>query len=181
MKDVEASAPLDRLAQISQSPIFMNMRKDIPFFQGLQLKTISKLGSPEQQKMIGDFIVSTKSAVANTVNSFEGRAMAKEFDFANTMKINDDDTLGVILGKLEALQTFKHGTMERNKIVRNLMTNKHMNEGDAYEIANKRVDMNGIRENIANYLSSPVRIRNKKTGEIKLISPREYNEMLNRK
>lgn len=181
MQDVEATAPLDRLTQISQSPIFQNMRKDIPFFQGLQLNTLAKIGSPEQQKLIGDFIVSTRSAVANTVNSFQGRAMAKEFDFANTMKINDNDTLGVMLGKLEALQAFKHATMERNKIARNLMQNKNINEGDAYEKANNKVDMNGIRENISSYLSTPIKIRNKKTGEKKLVSLQEYNQMLNEK
>ena len=114
--DTEAMKPLNHLMQLSQSPIFMNLRKNIPLFQGLQLSTLSKLGDPEQQRMIGDFITSSKTAVANTVNSFKGRAMAKEFDFGNMLKINDDDTLPVILGKLESLSTYKQATMQRNRV-----------------------------------------------------------------
>lgn len=179
VQDVEAVAPLHRLAELTQSPVFANMRKDIPFFGGLQLQTLAKVGNPEQQRAIGDFIVDTKSAVANTVNSFQGRAMAKEFDFANTMKINDNDTINVMLGKLESLMTFKDATMQRNRIATNLMQKNHMNEGDAYAEANKQVDMNAVRENVANQLSTPIRIKNKKTGETKLVTPKEYNALLN--
>lgn len=180
-QDVEAMIPLNRLAQISQSSVFMNMRKDIPFFQNLQLQTLSKIGNPQEQKIIGDFIVDTRSAIANTVNSFQGRAMAKEFDFANTMKVSDNDTLGVMLGKLESLMTFKKATMERNRIANNLIKNGHYDEGDAYEAANKQVDMDKIRSNIASQLQTPIKIRNKKTGETKLVSVEEYNKLLNQK
>jgi hypothetical protein len=179
-KDLEAMEPLNRLKQLSQSPTFINMRKNIPFFQGLQLNALSKIGNPEEQKIIGDFIVDTRNAVANTVNSFDGRAMAKEFDFANTMKINDNDTLNVMLGKLESLISFKQASMERNKIARELMKN-HMDEGDAYEQANKQVNMENIRNNIASQLPFPIKIKNKKTGETKLVTVKEYNEMLNKK
>jgi hypothetical protein len=181
LQDTEAMAPLNRLAKLTQSPVFMNMRKDIPFFQGLQLQGLSKIGDPQQQKIIGDFMADTRTAIANTVNSFSGRAMAKEFDFARTLKIGDDDTLGVMLGKLESLMTFKQATMERNVIARNLMKTQHMDEGDAYEIANKKVDMDKIRDNIASQLSAPVKVKNKKTGETKLISLKEYNDGLSNK
>jgi len=178
-QDVEAMAPLNHLAQISQSPIFMNMRKDIPFFQHLQIQTLSKIGNPEQQRIIGDFITSTRNAIANTVNSFQGRAMAKEFDFANTMKVSDNDTIGVMLGKLESLMTFKKAAMQRNQIANQLMgAPNNMNEGDAYRKANEAVNMDKIRDNVANQLAMPIRIRNKRTNEIRFVTPKEYNEML---
>jgi hypothetical protein len=105
--------------------------------------------------------------------------MAKEFDFANTMKVSDNDTLGVMLGKLESLMTFKKASMERNKIARSFMgAPNYMDEGEAYEEANKQVNMKELRSKIANQLSTPIRIRNKKTGETKLVSPKEFNAML---
>lgn len=179
VQDTEAMVPLQHLTQLVQTPTFMNMRKDIPGFQGIQLKTLANFGTPEQQRVIGDFITSAKTAVANTVNSFSGRAMAKEFDFGNMLKINENDNLGVIMGKLESLQTYKDATMQRNQIARNLMgAPNYMNEGDAYDQANKQVDMDKIRKNIAAQLQTPISIINKKTGEKKMVSPAEYNELL---
>lgn len=182
MQDIEAKAPLDHLAQIAQSPIFMNMRKDIPYWQGLQLNNLSKIGNPAQQKMIGDFITSAQSAVGNTVKSFGNRPLVTEFKFANMMKVNPDDTLGVIIGKLESLITYKNATMQRNEIARQLMQGpKHMNEGDAYQEANKQVNMDKVRENVASNIQTPIKLKNKKTGEIMYISPKDYNEMLQKK
>ncbi len=182
-QDVEGMAPLNRLMEISQSPTFMNMRNSIPGFQELQLNTLKNFtGTPEQKRMIGDYIASSKSVIGNTVRDFQGRAMAKEFDFANQLKIGDNDNIDVILGKLESLTAFKNSTMRRNEIARKLMgAPNHMNEGDAYEAANKQVDMKAIREEISNNLKSPVRVKNQKTGEVKYISPKEYNDLLNKK
>ena len=61
------------------------------------------------------------------------------------------------------------------------MQHDHYNKGDAYQVANDQVDMDAIRANISSQLSTPVRIKNKKTGETKLISPKEYNDMLSQK
>jgi hypothetical protein len=180
-QDVESMVPINHLMDISQSPLFMNMRNSIPGFQKLQLDTLKTFGTPEQQRMIGDFITSAKSAVANTVRGFQGRAMAKEFDFANQLKIGDNDNINVILGKLESLATYKQATMQRDRIATNLMTEKHMNQGDAYALANAQVDMDGIRNKISSQLQSPIRIKNKKTGETKYISPKEYNDLINQK
>ncbi len=159
VQDSEAMAPLIHLGELTNSPVFAKLKSENPLFLSMQQKALSKIGTPEEQKIIGDFIVSTKTAIANTVNSFHGRAMAKEFDFANMMKVSDNDTLGTMIGKLESLMTFKQATMNRNEIARDLMSAPyHMNEGDAYQQANKSVDMQAIRKNIGKTLNAQQKV-----------------------
>jgi hypothetical protein len=175
-QDAEAIVPLDRMVQLIKTPEFQQMKSTIPFYQDLQMKGLSKIGDRNLQKMIGDYIIDSRSAIANTVNTFKGRAMAKEFDFANTMKVNDNDTLGVIIGKLESLLTFKTATMQRNDIAANLMEKYHYNEGKAYKLANEQVDMDKIRSNIESRLSlAPDTISVYRNGKEYRI-PKEHQE-----
>jgi len=145
---VQAEVPVKRLMDISQSPVFMNMRNKIPFFQDKQLATLAKIGSPEEQKMIGDFITSTTNAVANTVNSFGGRALVKEFDIGERMKISPNDTWNVMVGKLGSIGTYNEMTKQRARLSSELMARQHLNRGDALEKADKMVDGAAIRKSI---------------------------------
>lgn len=172
----KAEQPVDHLIDISQNPVFMNMRNKVPFFQDKQLKMLAKTGTPEEQKLIGDFITSTMNAVANTVNSFAGGALAKEFDIGEKMKISPDDTWNVMTGKLESVGTFAQILKEKSRIASEIMQNQHVSRGRAWQLASKQVDGNRIRADIRERLTPKVTIRNKKTGEVITISASEARE-----
>lgn len=150
---VQAGVPIQHLMDISQNPTFMNMRSKIPFFQDQQLKMLAKTGTPEEQKIIGDFISTTTQAVANTVNSFGGRALVKEFDVGERMKISPNDTWNAMIGKLGSIESFNEMTKQRSRIASQLMQKEHLNRGDALERADKMVDGKAIRQKIENSLS----------------------------
>ncbi len=149
---------IDRLIDTVKNPQFQEMRNQIPFFQDKQLNVLSKMGTPEQQQMIGDFMTTAQNMVASTVNSFHGKAMDKEFTLANKMKINDNDTVNVAMGKLTALRTLKDIAQTKNDQVIDLMQNKNMNEGDAIKQANKLINTKHIEDQVNNLMNPPVTI-----------------------
>lgn len=156
--------PLNSMEKIITDPVFQNMRK-FPFFQGLQLNAKAKVGTPEEQKIIGKFITESKRLQADTVNSFAGRALVKEFDIANQMKIDDKDSFGVILGKYPAIREYNEFTKQRSRIASQLMNQKKMTRGDALEQADKMVNGAAIRSEIEKSLDYPIQVKNIKTGQ----------------
>lgn len=144
---------LDRLINITQNPEFQKMRAEIPYFQDKQLWYLSKNGTPEQQKMIGDLVSTAEAFKASTVNSFKGKALEKEFNLADKIKIDENDTMGVIQGKLQSLKTLKQIAEAKNEIILGLMTNQHKNLGEATAMANKMVDVTGIEKQVDNLLN----------------------------
>lgn len=144
---------LDRLVNITQNPEFQNMRNQIPYFQDKQLWYLSKNGTPAQQKMIGDLISTAEAFKASTVNSFRGKALEKEFNLADKIKINENDTMGVIQGKLTSLKTLKDIAETKNDMILSLMTDEHMNLGDATKKANKLVNTSAIEKQVEGLLN----------------------------
>jgi len=149
---------LDRLTQITQNPEFQKMRDQIPYFQDKQLWYLSKNGTPEQQKMIGDLISTAQAFKASTVNSFKGKALEKEFNLADKIKIDENDTMGVIQGKLQSLRTLKEIAETKNDFILGYMTDDHLNLGEATKRANKLVSTKDIEEKVNNILNPPVTI-----------------------
>ncbi len=143
---VQAEVPVKHLIDMTQSPVFQKMRSDVPLFQDKQLKVLAKIGTPEEQKAVGDFISTTANAVANTVQGFGGRALDKEFGLAERMKISDNDTWNVMLGKLGSIATFNEMTKQRSRIASKIMDKEHLSRGDALEKADKQVDGDKIRK-----------------------------------
>lgn len=148
-----ADIPIDHFIEMTHNPIFENMRKNVPFFQDKQLSALSAIGTPQEQKIVGDFVTSGSKAVANTINSFRGRILDKEIDLANNMKISPKDTWNVMLGKLESIKTFNEITKQRARIASQLMQKDHINRGDALEQADKQVDGEKIRNKIQEQLT----------------------------
>lgn len=144
---------LDRLTGIVENPKFRNMRSEIPFFQDRQLSYLAKTGTREQQDLIGDFISTAQAFKASTVNSFKGKALEKEFNLADKIKIDENDTIGVAEGKLRSLKTLKEIAQTKNDIILDLMSGpKHLNLGPATKEANKMIDYKAIEKEVDNLL-----------------------------
>ena len=149
----ESGVILDRLIKTTQDPEFQKMRDKIPYFQDKQLWYLSKNGTPQQQKMIGDLISTAQAFKASTVNSFKGKALEKEFNLADKIKIDENDTMGVIQGKLASLKTLKDIAETKNDKILELMSDGHMNLGKAIRTAGKMVDTSSIEKHVDNLLS----------------------------
>lgn len=143
----------------------MDLRKDIPFYQDMQLKALSKVGNPEQQEMIGNFIADVKSFAGATVNSFKGQTMKREFDYADQLKPSENDTVNTARGKLRALKSLKEIAQRKNDVILDLMQKKHLNLGDAVNKANQMVDVKGIDKEVQKLTSPMITLKNPNTGE----------------
>ena len=135
---------LDKLVGDINDPTFMSLRSDFPFYQDMQLTGLSKIGNPAQQEAVGNFISDVQSFAGATVNSFKGQTMKREFDYAEKLKPNENDTVNSARGKLTALKTLKEVAEQKNEIILDLMQHKHMSVGDAVKQANKAVDWKAI-------------------------------------
>lgn len=166
---IQAEVPVQHLIDITQNPVFQNMRNKVPFFQDKQLQALSKIGTPEEQKMIGDFTTTATNAVSNTINSFRGRILDKEISMANQMKISPKDTWNVMIGKLNSIKTFNEMTKQRSRMASQLMQQQHLNRGEALEVADKAIDANAIRKSVESELNP------KPTTEDILYMAKKYN------
>ncbi len=149
---VQSEVPLKHMNEIVSNPAFQKLRQ-FPWFQGLQLDAKAKMGTPKEQKLIGDFQTTALKAVAETVMGFKGRILDKEVSLANDMKINKNDTIGVMLGKLPSIETFQEMTKQRSRIASKLMREQHLNRGDAIELADKQINGAAIRRKVENELN----------------------------
>lgn len=138
----------DRLINLVNSPTFNTMRDTIPFFQGLQLKTLSKIGDKDQQKAIGNFMTSSQELVKDTINSFQGTKMKGELETAKNMKVSDDDTIGVMIGKLQAGNMFNQFSKQRASMAAKIMREQHVDKQAALEIADKQLHGDAMRNKI---------------------------------
>lgn len=149
---VQSEVPLKHMNEIITNPVFQKMR-EFPWFQNQQLGVLSKIGTPEQQKLVGDFKTTALKAVAETVMGFKGRILDKEVSLANDMKVSKNDTINEMLGKLPTIEAFNEMTKQRDRIASQLISQKHISRGDALEQADKMIDGPAIRKKIEMELS----------------------------
>lgn len=140
-----SGAVLDRMTKIIKDPIFQEMRSKIPFFQDKQLNYLMKTGTPEQKKLIGNFLSTAESFIASTVQGFSGKPLVREFDLAQRQKINPSDPIHVAEGKLQSAKALHDIAEEKNDIISDLLANG-VNLSDAVKSANKRVNVSAIEK-----------------------------------
>ena len=155
---------VDQLIDDFTNPDFINLREKFPFLQDMQLKLAAKTDNPIQRELIGKIMADIEQFKGQTVNSFKGQTLKREFDYADKLKPSPEDTVYTALGKLESLKTLKDIAETKNNIIIDLMQNKHMNLNDAIKEANKRVDVKSIANKVKDLTSPSITIKNKKTG-----------------
>jgi hypothetical protein len=161
------------LTGLINDPEFQNLRSNIPFFQDKQLSVLSKIGTPQQQQMIGRFKNTAEEVVRDTINSFTGRILKGELDISRNMKINDNDTFNVMLGKVQSAMTYKDLNTKRIELAADIMSNEHISKMKALRKADKMIDSQSVIDNINKKLDYKVTVRNKKTGETEEIPASE--------
>lgn len=166
---LNSQVTLDDLNGLVSSPVFQSIRQ-LPVGQQKQLSWYSKFGTPEQQKLIGKFKADTGRIVQDGSQYFRGQFRVGEQKLLESMKVNDNDSPFVAVGKLESLNLFNRMMSERSKIAGDLQEKYHITKGKALEQADKIIDANAIKNDIKNKLNPMITIRNKKTGETMTIS-----------
>jgi hypothetical protein len=139
LSDMKSAETLDRIGNILTNPTWKDMRSN-PLFEGKQLDYFfTKAGTPEQQRLAGDFLAYTGQVVADMAGQFKGQFRIGEQHLIESMKVNKNDTLATAKGKLEALMTMNKMRIKRATIEANLMR-KGMNPLEAAQQANKQVN-----------------------------------------
>jgi len=146
-----SGASLHRMASIIKNPVIQEMRSKIPFFQDKQLGYLEKMGTPEQKKLIGDFITTGEQIIASGVQAFGGKPLVREFDLLQRQKINRNDPIHVAEGKLQASIALHDIAEKKNEIINGLLA-KGVNEVNAVRRANKMVDVSAIEDQTKNLL-----------------------------
>lgn len=140
-----SGAVLNRMTDIVKNPVFQEMRSKVPFFQDKQLNYLMKTGTPEQKKLIGDFLSTAESFIASTVQGFSGKPLVREFDLAQRQKINPNDPVHVAEGKLQSAIALHDIAEKKNDIISGML-DKGVNLSDAVKRANKMVDVSAIEK-----------------------------------
>ncbi len=144
---LQLKQPFQKLNSIITNPTFQKLRQ-LPGFQSMQMNAKSKIGSKEEQDLIGQFQAAARNVVAATVKGFGGRILASEIPLSESMKLSDNDTIGVMLGKAPVIEEFNEMTLQRSRIASKLMKDYHLDKGEALEQADKLVDGEAIRKQV---------------------------------
>jgi hypothetical protein len=176
-----SGSSLHRMASIIKNPVIQEMRSKIPFFQDKQLGYLEKMGTPEQKKLIGDFITTGEQIIASGVQAFGGKPLVREFDLLQRQKINRNDPIHVAEGKLQASIALHDIAEKKNEIINDLL-DRGVNEADAVRQANKMVDVSAIEKQTQDLLrdkptEEDINYMAKKRG----ISPNEVKKLLKAK
>ena len=142
----------NELVDVVKNPVFKNMRSKIRFFQDKQLGLLKSIGTPEEQELIGRWQGLTNKVLADTINTFKGNPMKGEVSISENMKANDNDTINVVVGKIQSGYLMKEMVKQRTAIARNIMENQHVSKQKALEIADKQVNGDQVREQIKNLM-----------------------------
>lgn len=137
---------LDGFSDLLATPEFKELRS-AALAGKYEFGVREKIGTPEQQKLLGEFASKQGQLVQNYVAGFKGQAMGKEINLANETKPTKGDTFDVMVGKISSMSELNKMTLERERI-----TAQKMAEGKSYLeaqlSADKEVNGDKIRKQI---------------------------------
>ena len=139
---------LNEVASILSDPTFKEMRQN-PILGKHELGWFSNFGTPEQQKMVGDFRAYTGQIIKDSAKDFGGQFRVGEQGLLNSMKPNDSDSLAVMQGKAQSLMYMVSMIKQRAQIESELIRNGS-SPVQAKIAADKMVDTKKIKEEIKN-------------------------------
>lgn len=165
---------LDQLSKILSSPQFEQIRQ-IPLAGHHELSYYSKLGTPEQQSLVGQYYTATGDIIRNSARDFPGQFRRGEQQLLQSMKPNPSDTVDTARGKVESLSYFNKMFSERARLTAQYMHQNHMTKAEALDLADKQIDGNAIRKAIQGklYPDTMITIRHKQTGQVVTIPKSE--------
>lgn len=155
---------LDSLSSILGSPEFEQIRQ-LPLAGHHELAYYAKEGTPAQQNLVGQYYTLTGNVIKDSARDFAGQFRKGEQTLLQGMKPNPSDTVDTARGKAESLSYLNQMLTQRSKLTSQIMSQYHINKGQAQDLADKQLNGPAIRQQIHDKLNPTMTIRNKKTGE----------------
>ncbi len=171
-----SGAAQDEMIKIQNNPIWQHARDTIPAFQKEQLSVLKVTGDPELRTLIGEWTGAGQAMIASQVAGMGSRHLVREYNLAEKQKINDSDTIESAEGKLRNAKNLHDIAEKKNIIIKNFLK-QGIDEADAVEIANKKVDVSAIRRATDKLLERKVSVTSDKTGKTKMMSIKEAQEL----
>jgi hypothetical protein len=138
---------INQLMDVIAKPEFQQMRQN-PILGGLELKAFEKFGSPEQQKLVGDFKAQTGQIITDAAGQFKGAFRTGEQGLLNSMKPNENDSIGSMQGKVESLALMVEMIKQRSTLEAQLMRDKGLKPLQARDVADKLMNTKEMKSNI---------------------------------
>lgn len=149
---------LKSVGNILSSETFEEMRKH-PMLGKLELKYYEKNGTPEQQKMVGQYLASTGEIIKDASRDFRGQFRIGEQALLNSMKPSPEDSADVARGKIEMLQYMVTTLRDRSKLASEYMRSGY-SPIKAVDMADKKLNGKEIRKEIAASLNPKSKSKN---------------------
>lgn len=150
----DIQSTLDRTKDIVTSPVMQSMKNN-PVYFGRDIEYYKRFGTPEQQKMIGNLAATNKSMYTSMAQKFKGAFRAGEQSLFEQMLVDEKDTLPVMLGKMEAMDTLNQLMVKRLTLSDDLARNHGKIPSKALEMADKALDSKSIEKKIQNQINGP--------------------------
>ncbi len=166
-------ANMDMIGKILKDPELEKI-KTFPVQGHQQLSWYAATGTPHQKELIGQLRGGLKNQVIQDSTQFKGSFRGKEQDLLDAGLPNENDTLDTMKGKYIGLSSMRKMLIQRTQIVSDLIDGG-MNKNQAIKQADKWVHGDKIRAEVEDSMYPPIKIRNKKTGEEKMIPYSQRN------
>jgi hypothetical protein len=147
---IKSQPKIDTLNEVSSllsSPTFEHMREH-PISGKYELGLYAKFGTPEEQKLVGDYMAYTGQIIKDSARDFAGQFRVGEQNLLFSMKPQASDSIDVMKGKTQALLSMTTLLSERSKIESQLMREKGYSPLQAKQIADKIIDTKAIKDEI---------------------------------
>lgn len=167
---------LDNAGKLLSSPVFEQIRQ-LPAAGQHEIAWYSRYGTPEQQQVAGQFLSTIGEIVTDSASRFKGSFRRGEQSLLMSMKPSTSDTIDNAKGKWQALNLFNKMLSDRSSLTSQYMNQFHINKLEAMHMADKQLNADKLRDQINDAINPKIRIRNKKTGEIRNLSPSEARKL----
>ena len=168
-------ATLNDVNNMISSPEIREIRQ-LPLAGRHEMGWYAKEGTPAQQQLVGRLYAQMGNIVKDSSRDFAGQFRKGEQQLLQGMKPNDSDTIDAMIGKAESLTTMTKLLRERAAMTSQIMSQYHVNKGQAEQAADKQLNSDKIRQDIHDKLNPTVTLRNPKTGEVVTIPVSEARQ-----
>jgi hypothetical protein len=153
---------IDKIIDGFTNPDFIAMRNEFPLMQDMQLKAITKIGNAKQQAMVGSLVSALEKFKGDTVNQFKGQTLKREFDYADKIKPDENDTVYTAMGKMQTLKSLKDIAYKKNELIEHYVDDEKMSLAKAVQRADKEIDISAIDKKVAELTEPTIKIKSKK-------------------
>jgi len=166
---------LEEMGNLLKDPVYSSIRQ-LPLANQHEMGWYANLGNEPQKTFAGQFLARSGEIVQQAASQYKGSFKGFENTLINSMKPGPADMPDAARGKLLSLLSISKFTFDRNKLAENLMRTKHMDQSDAFAMADKNLNGPQMRKQLEDQYKPTIKIKNSK-GEQKIVSLEEARRL----